>query len=158
MLVAHGQEPPTLFVHTPHTEPYQHLVNAYGVPSYGELNPAAFATVTFPFLFGVMYGDVGHGTMLVLMALVLIGAQKALGARKLDEITAMLFAARWMILAMGCFSIYCGVLYSDAFGLPFPLFASRWAMPKSDNGVRVVFFFKIFVHCILRLIESFCLR
>jgi V-type H+-transporting ATPase subunit a len=28
---------------------------------YKEINPAVFAMVTFPFLFGVMFGDIGHG-------------------------------------------------------------------------------------------------
>ena len=32
----------------------------YGVPRYKEANPMIFTIVTFPFLFGVMFGDVGH--------------------------------------------------------------------------------------------------
>ena len=37
----------------------QSIVNTYGVPRYREANPALFTAVTFPFLFGVMYGDIG---------------------------------------------------------------------------------------------------
>lgn len=33
----------------------------YNVPTYGEINPAVFSVVTFPFLFAMMYGDYGHG-------------------------------------------------------------------------------------------------
>lgn len=40
---------------------FQEIVDTYGVPRYKELNPAVFTLVTFPFLFGVMYGDIGHG-------------------------------------------------------------------------------------------------
>ena len=40
-------------------------MNTYSVPKYGEVNPAVFTAVTFPFLFGVMFGDVMHGTMLI---------------------------------------------------------------------------------------------
>lgn len=32
---------------------------------YKEINPAIFAMVTFPFMFGMMYGDTGHGGMLL---------------------------------------------------------------------------------------------
>lgn len=51
--------PPTHFHTNKFTEVFQGVVNTYGVPRYGEANPALFTTVTFPFLFGVMYGDMG---------------------------------------------------------------------------------------------------
>jgi len=43
-------------------------VNTYGVPSFKEINPAFFTTVTFPFLFGVMFGDIAHGGALLIFA------------------------------------------------------------------------------------------
>ena len=39
---------------------------------YKEVNPAIFANVTFPFLFGVMFGDVGHGGLLLIAGLLLV--------------------------------------------------------------------------------------
>ena len=44
------------------------MTNIYGVPKYKELNPGIFNSITFPFLFGVMFGDVGHGLMLFFTA------------------------------------------------------------------------------------------
>lgn len=36
-------------------------MNTYGMPRYREINPGLFNIVLFPFLFGVMFGDIGHG-------------------------------------------------------------------------------------------------
>ena len=49
-----------------YTSGYQNLVDAYGVNTYREINPAVFTIATFPFLFAVMFGDAGHGTILLL--------------------------------------------------------------------------------------------
>lgn len=39
---------------------------------YKEINPAVFAIVTFPFLFGVMFGDIGHGGLLFITGILLV--------------------------------------------------------------------------------------
>lgn len=36
-------------------------MNTYGIPRYGEINPGLSTIMTFPFLVGVMFGDIGHG-------------------------------------------------------------------------------------------------
>lgn len=53
--------PPTYFRLNEFTAPFQNIVSTYGVPKFKEVNPAYFSIITFPFLFGVMFGDVGHG-------------------------------------------------------------------------------------------------
>lgn len=50
---------PTYFKTTKFTEAYQSIVDTYGVPRYKEVNPGLFTLISFPFLFGVMYGDIG---------------------------------------------------------------------------------------------------
>ena len=47
-------------------------MNTYGVPRYMEINPGLFTVVTFPFLFGVMFGDILHGGLLLFFALYLL--------------------------------------------------------------------------------------
>jgi V-type H+-transporting ATPase subunit a len=40
------------------------MVDTYGIPTYKEANPLLVSLVTFPILFGMMFGDIGHGTLL----------------------------------------------------------------------------------------------
>jgi V-type H+-transporting ATPase subunit a len=49
-------------------KPFQDIVDTYGVPVYKEVNPTVFTIVTFPFLFGVMFGDIGHGGIVFLFS------------------------------------------------------------------------------------------
>jgi V/A-type H+-transporting ATPase subunit I len=44
--------------------PFQMLVQLYGVPSYGEIQPTTFFAASFLLMFGFMFGDVGHGLVL----------------------------------------------------------------------------------------------
>jgi V-type H+-transporting ATPase subunit a len=53
------QNPPTYFRTTKLTDAFQSIVNTYGYPRYKEANPGLFTIFTFPFLFGIMYGDIG---------------------------------------------------------------------------------------------------
>jgi len=61
------------------SEAFNSVVETYAVATYGEVNPAVFTIVTFPFLFGLMFGDVGHGLMLLFVALAIIAFEGRLG-------------------------------------------------------------------------------
>ena len=73
--------------------PLQGLVDTYGIARYGEANPALFAAAIFPFLFGVMFGDVGHGLLLLIVAAGLF-VFKRKGVTFKDELADMLLNAR----------------------------------------------------------------
>ena len=70
--------------------------------------------ITFPFLFGVMYGDIGHGLCLFLFSLYMCVYEEWLKkSGLLGEITGMIFGGRYMLLLMGVFAVYMGFIYND---------------------------------------------
>jgi V-type H+-transporting ATPase subunit a len=85
-VVKSSEEPPTYFKTNKFTKVFQNIVDAYGVARYQEVNPAVFTAITFPFLFGIMYGDVGHGLLLLIFSLILIAKEKSLQRIKLIEV------------------------------------------------------------------------
>mmetsp|Transcript_42472 Transcript_42472/g.102300 ORF Transcript_42472/g.102300 Transcript_42472/m.102300 type:complete len:880 (+) Transcript_42472:208-2847(+) len=126
--------PPTHFVTNKFTYGYQEFVNTYGIPRYREANPALFTAATFPFLFGVMYGDVGHGLFLFCAGLYMVLNEKKNEGAKMDEMAAGLHMGRYMIFMMGFFAVYAGLIYNDCFSLGLNLFGTRWQFEGQDSG------------------------
>ena len=83
--------PPTHFTTTMIQQQFQNIIDAYGVARYREANPAVFTMVTFPFLFAVMFGDLGHGIVMLLFAAYLVANEVALGKVDLGDILGMLY-------------------------------------------------------------------
>jgi len=53
------------------------LTKSFGTPSYGEIDPTILMSITFPIFFGLMFGDIGHGLLLLVVAILgLIGKRK----------------------------------------------------------------------------------
>ncbi len=50
---------------------YQPFVEMYGLPAYGELDPRLFMAITYTLLFGIMFGDIGQGVLLIISGLLL---------------------------------------------------------------------------------------
>uniref|UniRef100_A0A673BGP0 V-type proton ATPase subunit a n=1 Tax=Sphaeramia orbicularis TaxID=375764 RepID=A0A673BGP0_9TELE len=138
------QTPPTYNKTNKFTSGFQNIVDAYGIGSYREINPAPYTIITFPFLFAVMFGDLGHGVLMTCAALYLVLRESRLMAQKNDnEMFSMVFAGRYIILLMGVFSVYTGIIYNDCFSKSLNVFGSGWSVrpmfnPRTLNGSRVL--------------------
>ncbi|XP_026856935.2 V-type proton ATPase 116 kDa subunit a isoform X1 [Electrophorus electricus] len=123
------QTPPTYNKTNKFTSGFQNIVDAYGIGTYREINPAPYTIITFPFLFAVMFGDMGHGVLMTCAALYLVIRESRLLAQKSDnEMFNMVFAGRYIILLMGIFSVYTGLIYNDCFSKSLNMFGSGWSV------------------------------
>jgi V/A-type H+-transporting ATPase subunit I len=99
--------------------PFQSLVRLYGTPSYEEVEPTAFFAISFLLMFGLMFGDLGHGFVLFAAGFCLFR-----------------FIPRYLdygILLMegGAASMIFGVLYGSVFGVE-NLLPALWLRPIED--------------------------
>mmetsp|Transcript_23793 Transcript_23793/g.59537 ORF Transcript_23793/g.59537 Transcript_23793/m.59537 type:complete len:845 (-) Transcript_23793:30-2564(-) len=136
--VAHTETPPTHFLTNKFTFAFHHIVEAYGVARYKEVNPSVFTLITFPFLFGVMFGDIGHGTIMLIFSSFLIYKEKEFLQMRLNEMVDTCFQGRYLIFLMSLYSIYCGFLYNECFSFPLGLFGpSGWLPPPPENDPTI---------------------
>jgi V/A-type H+/Na+-transporting ATPase subunit I len=96
--------------------PFAELVRGYGVPCYGDFDPTLFFMLSFTAMFGMMFGDVGHGLVIAMAALLLRGE-----ARRF----------RPLLLAAGASACLFGLLYGSVFGLE-DMIEPLWIAPLSD--------------------------
>lgn len=97
-----SNQPPTRLKNPKLFKPFEMYVKMYGLPAYNELDPTWFVAITYSFIFGAMFGDVGQGLCLFLGGLFLYKT------RKMD--------LAGIISCAGVFSIFFGFMYGSFFG------------------------------------------
>lgn len=109
--------PPTKLKNPKLFKPFEMFIKMYGLPAYDEFDPTIFVALTYTFIFGCMFGDVGQGLLL------LIGGAAIYKIKKMD------LAA--IISLAGIFSTIFGFLYGSVFGFE-DLIPALWLHPMNS--------------------------
>ncbi len=137
-----GEEPPTLLANPTPTRPMELLTYTYGAPNYREVDPTSFMALTFPLIFGLMFGDVGQGVLVAFTGYLLGYKLKTQGGvRELGRI----------LVLCGIAAFFAGFLYGSIFGLEgeharrylgFELHP-LWLSPTENPGALIGFGMKL---------------
>lgn len=127
---------PTYIERNSFNSSFQSLNDAYGVPNYDELNGGAFYGM-YPFLFGVMFGDIGHAFFYLLAAFAMFGLHASAKKKKSAAIMSeSMFAFKWLLFFAAISAIYCGFIYNECFGLPIYMTSSSWTVDVPGKWKR----------------------
>lgn len=97
-----ASKPPTKLKNPKIFKPFEMFITMYGLPTYGEFDPTIFVALTYSFIFGMMFGDVGQGLCLFI------------GGALLYKIKKIPLAA--IISSAGIFSTIFGFMFGSIFG------------------------------------------
>lgn len=111
------QKPPTKLRNPKLFKPFEMYVKMYGLPAYNEMDPTWFVAITYSFIFGAMFGDVGQGLVLFLGGLFLYKAKKM-------DLAGIISCA-------GVFSVFFGFMYGSFFGFE-DVLKAIWLKPMNQ--------------------------
>lgn len=125
-----GVDPPTLLpVRGALHEELAPLVETYGTVPYADVDPTLAAGIAYVAMFGMMFGDLGHGLLLVLAGLLLRSGR----VRRLAKV-----AKAWpFVLGAGVAASLVGVLYGEFFG-PTGVLTPLWLSPTNEPVTLLV--------------------
>ncbi|WP_345134921.1 V-type ATPase 116kDa subunit family protein [Streptomyces mexicanus] len=118
-----GADPPTQLPSSGPSAAFTPLVTTYGTPPYTDVDPSWPAGITYVVMFGIMFGDVGHGALLLLGALALwLGRPRRLAQ----------YRRLWPLLAgAGWTAMLAGLAYGEFFG-PTGVLPVLWLNPLAS--------------------------
>jgi V/A-type H+-transporting ATPase subunit I len=118
--VSQNQNVPVALFQNKWLRPFQMLVNTYSRPRYGEFDPTILMAITFPLIYGMMFGDVGQGLILFLVGVLISQGKLVKGMRDLGLLIAYCGAASTIFgFLYGSVFAFEGEHFSHTFGFEF---------------------------------------
>jgi len=109
-----GDKPPTFMKNPRIAACYEKLVAAFGLPNYHEIDPTIITLFSFPIIFGLMFGDMGQGLILIVGGLLI---KKVFDRFKLSgDLWDPIYQGRFLIISCGITATFFGFLYGEFFG------------------------------------------
>ncbi|MHA1596538.1 MAG: V-type ATP synthase subunit I [Candidatus Asgardarchaeia archaeon] len=126
---------PSHVKHNRWIRPFSKLVESFGHPSYEEIDPTPIMAITFPAIFGMMFGDVGHGLLLVIVAAYLLRSRGEFSGK---NILSYFYEGAEVLLFCGIWSILFGLLFDSFFG-EHGIIEPIWFNPKTNLEMMLLF-------------------
>ena len=132
--------PPVKFKNNFLAKPFEFYTEMYGTPNYGEIDPSGFIALTYSLLFGIMFGDVGHGIILLIAAIIMDKVKHmALGKLLIPcAISSTIFG--FVFGSVFGFEHVLDPLYHKLFGLeekPIEVMEAHWTMTIIYSAVGI---------------------
>ena len=124
---------PIVFQHNRFIRPFESLIKLYGAPNYSEIDPTFFLAFTFPLIFGFMFGDVGHGLVLIISGII-----GRILLRKKDQDTKNFCI---IILYCGFGALFAGFFYGEFFGQEIIINGEVWRLfyNPMENVMQILY-------------------
>ncbi len=97
---------PSLLKNSKLVKPFESIIRMYSLPSYRDIDPTPITAILFPVLFGLMFPDIGHGFLLLLLGALMLFEVKLKGLKDMGMIISL----------CGLCAIGGGILFGEFFG------------------------------------------
>lgn len=134
-------EPPTKLKNPRFFKPFEMFIRMYGLPANDEMDPTMFVALTYTFIFGAMFGDVGQGLCLFVFGGLLYLIKK--------------INLAGIISIAGLFSTFFGFMFGSIFGFE-DVIPALWLRPM-NNMMSVPFIGKLNTVFIVAIGFGMCL-
>jgi len=122
------EQVPVLLRHPWFLRPFEMLVAAYGLPNYRELEPTLFVALSYIVMFGMMFGDAGHGLVLAGCGVAALVLSRS---RQVRDFGVLLIFA-------GLSSMVFGVVYGSYFGIEELKKYAIWHDPLDCDPIKLM--------------------
>ena len=102
------EEPPVLLKNNGFSESVEGVLESYGLPHKGEIDPTTIMSFFYVFFFGMMLSDAAYGAIIAIMCLVVL--------KKFPRMSAGMRKSMKMFMYCGLSTLVWGVLFGGYFG------------------------------------------